>query len=93
MIQINAMPSNEKRPYEHLIPLIEALLEDGNETTTSEMFHRDRDGWRCDLKKPIDFGLLRQTFALPPSIELSEKNNSIFCKNTWVEIKGGPREI
>lgn len=51
-------------------------------------FYLDKDGWKCDLKNNIDFSSLRKKFEFPSSIILSEKNNSIFCTKTWVEVRG-----
>lgn len=84
------------KPYSHLEPIVEQLLSAGNELSDplpnfpleGKGFYMDRDGWKCDLKKPIDFKLIDNKFELPKSILISEKNNSILCKNTWIEIRG-----
>lgn len=76
------------KPYEHLEPIVDALIEAGNKPTQSSRFYQARDGWRCDLKKPIDFKLLKERFEFPESIILSEPLDKIFCQNSWVEIKG-----
>jgi hypothetical protein len=95
-LQISASPKDVKKPYSHLEPIIACLLSAGNELSNSlpefslegNGFYMDRDGWKCDLRKPIDFALIRAKFDLPLSIMLSEKSNSVLCKNTWVEIRG-----
>ena len=85
---IDAMPIDVTNdPYTHLIPIVELLIVAGN-TSTHEGFYFDRDGWRCDLVDPIDFDLIEKTFDLPSTILLSRENDSILCRNTWVEIKG-----
>jgi len=75
-------------PYKHLVPIVEVLLRDGNELAGASMFYQDRDGWRCDLKKPINFDLIRNRFSIPQSILLSESHDAVLCQNTWIEIKG-----
>jgi len=86
---ISPLPDDPRRPFSHLEPLIDALLEDGNELIKGSKFYLDRDGWRSDLKYPINFQILKDKFVIPSSILLSEEHDSILCKNTWIEIKGG----
>lgn len=74
--------------YSHLEPVVEVLIQAGNENVNSQLFYLDRDGWRCDLKYPIDFQLLKSKFIFPKSIILSKQLDKIFCQNTWVEIRG-----
>jgi hypothetical protein len=76
-------------PFQHLVPIIEALIEGGNEPVSSDWFCLDQDGWCCLLKNPIDFDLLESKFEFPSSISLSRKDNSILDTQTWIEIKGG----
>lgn len=94
---ISSSPKAGSKPYSHLEPIVEILLAAGNELSDSlpnfplegKGFYMDRDGWKCDLKMPIDFKLIASKLELPASIVISEKNNSILCQNTWVEIRGG----
>jgi hypothetical protein len=81
-------PNPNDKPYVHLEPVVTALIEDGNEAIRVPPFYLDRDGWRCDLKKPINFKLLKDRFEFPKSIVLSEQLDKIFCLNSWTEIKG-----
>lgn len=87
--RIPPMPLPNEKPYSHLLPMVDALLREGNEPVTPEVFFQDRDGWRCELRRPIDFELIRNEFDLPSSIILSDENDAILCENTWIEIKGG----
>ncbi len=95
-IIILASPKPNSKPYSNLEPIVEALLDAGNKLSDpppnfrleGKGFYIDKDGWKCDLKKPIDFNLITSKFQLPPSVIISEKNNSIFCQDTWVEIRG-----
>jgi len=86
--KIEPMPLDEARPYSHLEPIVDLLIERGNEVSGPAKFYMDRDGWRCDLKRPINFRLVEERFDLPPSIFLSRSNDAILCQNTWIEIKG-----
>jgi len=91
-ITIEPNPTDASHPYTHLKPIVEALLDAGNESMYEKEFYLDKDGWRCDLKLPIDFVLVRQRFELPKSISLSSDHGSILCESTWVEIQGHGEE-
>ena len=94
--RIAAEPASGEAPYAHLKPIVEALLEAGNEPSPPSGghvpnrlgFYQDKDGWRCDLLRPIDFELLYRKFELPPSLSLNIKANSISDGRTWIEISG-----
>jgi hypothetical protein len=87
--QITAESPDSGKPYAHLLPIVNRLIELGNEPVRKDVFYLSQDGWRCDLKKPIDFQVIRQEFLLPNSIVLAEKNDSIWCEKSWIEIQGG----
>ncbi len=89
MIKINPVPPDSLIPYSHLEPIVDAPLAAGNKIQDPTKFFRDTDGWRCDLKKPVNFGLIEKLFELPTSITLSREHDSILCRTTWVEIQGG----
>ena len=84
------------RPYVHLKPIVQALISDGNgpskvhgSAPIDEFgFYQDKDGWICVLRDPINFGLIESDFEIPPSIELSEEDNTIVCRRSWIEIRG-----
>jgi hypothetical protein len=88
-------PSGVK-PYEHLKPIVEALIADGNEPSSAHgsipiddlEFYKNRDGWICVLSDPINFALIAAIFELPSSIKINEKENTVFCERSWVEICG-----
>jgi hypothetical protein len=86
--KIAAMPPEGGPPYAHLELIVDALVRAGNEISGPNKFYMDRDGWRCDLKKPINFRLVQERFDLPQSILLSPSTDAILCQNTWIEIKG-----
>lgn len=98
-IKIAAQPPSGEAPYAHLKPIVEALIEAGNEplpvsggrVPDALGFYQDQDGWRCDLLRPIDFELLRVNFQLPPSLSLNFEANSISDDRTWIQISGNRR--
>jgi hypothetical protein len=87
--KIAALPPDQALPYSHLEPIVDALLSAGNEIAGPAKFYLDRDGWRSDLRRPINFRLVEERFVLPPSVLLAKSQGSILCQNTWIEIRGG----
>jgi hypothetical protein len=88
-IEVLRVPANlSDPPYSHLLPILDGLVANGNAPVNRAGFYMTRDGYRCDLTRSIDFGLLRRTFEFPPTIILSEELDSLFCKNSWVQIVG-----
>ena len=84
-------PNTERpyeKPYQHLEPIVQALIRAGNEPTKTSVWYLTRDGWRSDFKGPLDFELLRKLFDFPETIRLMEDRDKIFCQNSWIEIKG-----
>jgi hypothetical protein len=89
-------------PYEHLIPVVGALIASGNRLADSAAvdrqtsaglqagpyFYRTQGGWICLLADPIDFDLLRERFEFPSSVRLNEERDVIACDRTWIEIVG-----
>jgi hypothetical protein len=94
--KIAAEPSAGELPYAHLKPIVEALLEAGNEPSppfeghvpNGLGFYQDKHGWCCGLLRRIDFELVERLFELPPSLSLNAESNSISDRQTWIEIRG-----
>lgn len=86
--KIAKLSKDPSRPYLNLEPLIELLAKSGN-PAVADGFVMERDGWICQLAKPIDFELLISNFEIPSSIVLSPEHQSILDQNSWVEIVGG----
>ena len=85
-----------RRPGEpvmsHLVPLLVALVEAGNEVRWQSDhfgFLPQPDGWYCELVEPIDFALLESRFALPESIRLEPASDRIVDDANRAEIYGG----
>jgi hypothetical protein len=95
-IAIQPESSSGTKPYEHLKPIVQALIADGNRPSKAHGsipvdelgFYHDRDGWLCVLRDPINFTLIATEFELPSSIKFNEKENAIFCERSWIEIRG-----
>ena len=81
-------PPDWSRPYGHLLPVVDVLVAGGNRVIRGG-FHRDVDGWRCELADPLDFELLRKRFRFPESICLAPGRDLVLCRRTWAAIEGG----
>lgn len=76
------------KPYEHLEPIVDFLLEKGNQLSRQYRWGENRTGYFCFLEEPIDFELIEKEFSLPSYIRFDREGNSIECDKTWVSIKG-----
>jgi hypothetical protein len=74
--------------YAHLEPIVDALLQSGNNLSRQERWGSTKDGFVCCLEGPIDFALVRRSFALPESIVLVDQKDLISCRKTWATING-----
>lgn len=50
--------TNSPKPYEHLKPLVELLIDSGNRLARAYRWGENRTGYFCLLVNPIDFALL-----------------------------------
>ena len=88
-IKILSKPEDKSLPvYDHLEPVVSALLEHGNLLARSVRWGSTRDGFVCFLQKPIDFALLRELFDFPGSIVLAESKDLVACEYSWAIIYG-----
>jgi hypothetical protein len=85
-----------RRPGEpvmsHLVPVLLALVEGGNEVrwqTDYFGFLPQPQGWYCELIEPIDFDLLAARFELPDTIHLDPEHDRIVDDGNHAEIYGG----
>lgn len=76
------------KPYEHLEPLIDFLIENGNGLARDYRWGENRTGYFCLLEKPIDFDLIEREFVLPPYVRLMKESDAIECDKSWVSVKG-----
>lgn len=86
-IKISPYPAAGHPEYSHLQPIVDFLLENGNESSNSFLWGNNRTGYFCHLQKDIDFEELKTRFDLPDSIKLNEKEQTIDCFNTYSLIK------
>jgi len=63
--------------YNVLEPILELLLENGNELATDYRWGSNPTGYFCVLKHSIDFELIERTFSLPSSIQVLRQFGSI----------------
>jgi hypothetical protein len=75
------------RPYENLLPILDALVVAGN-VALDGGFVLHQDGWRGRVAKPIDVDLVDRLFQLPRSIRVSRAHDTILDESTWVSIEG-----
>ncbi len=75
-------------PYEHLEPIVDFLLLNGNTLARDYRWGENRTGYFCLLVNPIDFDLLLREFNFPPYVKFVISENSIECDKTWSSIKG-----
>jgi hypothetical protein len=81
-----------ERPYENLVPIVDALVAAGN-TTVTRGFVNSQGGFYCQLAKPIDFDVVAREFELPASISLAPEYDTILDKLSWVAIIGAAADI
>ena len=86
-MNIERQSSDPSRPFLNLLPIVDRLVESGNETLDGG-FILDPDGWRCRLAEPIDFELIRKQFGLPPNVALGEDHDSVHDRLSWCVIEG-----
>ena len=96
MTQDREVIEAQRRPGEpamsHLVPLLLALVEAGNEVrwqTDHFGFLPQPHGWFCELVEPIDFALVESRFALPKTIRLEPEHDRIVDDANRAEIYGG----
>jgi hypothetical protein len=85
-----------RRPGEpvmsHLVPILLALVEAGNEVRWQSDyfgFLPQPHGWFCELIEPIDFELVAARFELPESIHLEPDRDRIVDDGNHADIYGG----
>lgn len=87
MIEISDRSEDEARPYKNLVPIVEFLVAHQNDLLDGG-FLLNPDGWRCRMSKPLDLVLVRQHFALPDTILVSDCHDSILDQLSWCVIEG-----
>lgn len=80
--------SNDPK-YDHLNPIVDLLIANGNTLAKDERWHIDMTAIVCYLSKPIDFDLVESSFELSNDIDLNKSGNWIECAQTMSMIQGG----
>lgn len=89
MVTTSSFDSSIRPVYTHLEPIVDLLLQHGNELARPYRWGENRSGFFCFLAKPIDFHLIESTFMLPETVRLERSEGSVECDATWAVIKGG----
>jgi hypothetical protein len=94
-VRIEAEPADPHRPYTHLIPLVQALVDHGNPIAhpgpDGELFAPSQGGWVAYLSKRIDWRWLQETFELPELLRYERKDDEIFDHKNWISILGSQK--
>src|SRR4051812_4296630 len=94
--RIEPGPPDGHAAYEHLVPLVEALIAHGNELahppTGGGVFSFNQGGPVAHLKKRIDWTWVQQNFELPELVRYDRRGDEIFDHRNWVSILGSAKE-
>ena len=73
---------------EHITPLLEALQASGNHPV-GNWFVPNQGGWDCEMRGPLDLGLLRPLIDLDPHrSQIVVREDELTCLRCWVSIRG-----
>ena len=90
--RIEADPENDGRPYTHLEPLVQALIDHGNplakEGPNGGLFCPTQGGWVAYLSERIDWAWVAETFELPERLRYKPDDDEIVDHKNWVSILG-----
>jgi len=85
--RIDQRSTEAGKPYANLLPIVEFLVSRGN-IAIEGGFVLTQGGWGCLLERPIDFDAVRAEFETPPTVILSESDDSILDRLSWCSIEG-----
>jgi hypothetical protein len=89
---IDADPADPNRPYTHLVPLVQALLDHGNRIAhpgpKGELFAPGQGGYVAYLTDRLDWDWLQATFELPDLLRYEPGDDEIYDHKNWVSILG-----
>lgn len=86
-IKIESYPKQGESDYGHLVPIVDFLLANGNESINDYIWGNNRTGYFCHLKYEIDFKGILDRFELPESIKINQEKQVIDCLNTYSLIR------
>lgn len=84
-----SVPQLDDPRYEGILQLVGCLIDGGNRILDAG-FHLSDVGWTCKLALPIDFALIRETFAVEDAeqLVLNDWLDEVWDHNTWASIEG-----
>jgi hypothetical protein len=72
--------------WEHLLPLVDLLRAEGNETTRGG-FQPNQGGWDCEMRDRLDFAALRPLVAADEHADkIAFEDDRVFCAHCWATI-------
>ena len=86
-IKISSYPEDGKADYSHLDPVVNYLIDNGNESVNPYIWGNNRTGYFCHFKYDIDFDEILSLFEFPESIKVDKIAQKIDCFNTFTVIK------
>ena len=93
--RIEADPADPHRPYTHLVPLVEGLIDRGNELAhpppDGGVFSPSQGGWVAYLSRRIDWDWVQETFELPDLVRYDKNDDEIFDNKNWISILGSQK--
>jgi hypothetical protein len=94
--RIDEEPPAGAANYAHLVPLVEALIEHGNELANPPsdggLFGGDQGGPVAHLAKRIDWAWVQENFELPDLVRYDPKEDEIFDHKNWISIRGSVKK-
>jgi hypothetical protein len=90
--RIEADPPEGEPEYAHLLPLVEALIQHGNElarpSADGRLFSGDQGGPVAFLRGRIDWTWVQEHFDLPDLVRYDRREDEIFDHKHWISIRG-----
>jgi hypothetical protein len=86
-VHISRTSDDLNMPYANLLPLVDALIRDGNRLR-DEGFILSKGGWGCRFAHALNIDLLMDRFEIPENIRLSVEHDTILDRLTWCSITG-----
>jgi hypothetical protein len=93
--RIEEEPAAGAHNYAHLVPLVEALIEHGNELafppSDGGVFGGDQGGPVAFLTGRIDWKWVQDNFELPDLVRYDPEQDEIFDNKNWISIRGSQK--
>lgn len=74
--------------WQHLEPLVTALIDDGNRVVDGG-FRPNQGGWDCWMRDPLNFDVLRPLIETDGrDIRMVRDEDAVHCLHCWASIRG-----